>query len=201
MTRSNTSGGNAWEFSAQRKETPDDCLAIVQKIRSKVGFHIPEDSLGSAHRTGQAIGENPAVSIVKLKNFSDGSAFDKRWREISELLKYSVHLDLTKERLYVLKDSRSFLAAVSSSPENLYLQRLRISLQRKYLVDGTRYLTLMTLKVLSPLPRFKCNCLLECFDFVRNFVECFIVVRCFGFLFAAWNCITCLLLGIVSCFP
>jgi len=100
------------------KESPEDCFNTVKKIIADVGLKIPEDTLDRAHRIGRARDNQPPAIIVKFTNFRHRTALYEKRKVIREKFKYSVNLDLTRERLALLKQAKTFLSSKSTSTED-----------------------------------------------------------------------------------
>lgn len=100
------------------KETPEDCLKTVRNLITEVGLDIPDVTLDRAHRIGNARGDKPPAIVVKFTNFRHRTALYKKRKVIRDRCKYSVQLDLTRERLALLNEARALLSSKSASRDD-----------------------------------------------------------------------------------
>ena len=81
------------------KEKSDEVLKEVRKLFDEAVVEIPDVVLDRAHRTSKANND----IIVRFTTFHDRTLF---YRQRKKLNGKSVHLDLTKSRLELLKESK-----------------------------------------------------------------------------------------------
>ena len=95
---------------------PRDISAKVLKIMSDANMDIPAKSIDRAHRIGKVKQEEDGSStqpiIVRFSTFRDRTSCYKQRKNIRE--KYGVVLDLTVDRLSLLKEARLKVADVES---------------------------------------------------------------------------------------
>ena len=94
----------------ERSENVERC---VKDIISQTGMDIPHESIDRAHRVGKPKvkeGITTQPIIVRFSTFRDRTKFYKKRKDIPN--KYGVVLDLTRERLAILKEARRMIENV-----------------------------------------------------------------------------------------
>ena len=96
--------------SVPDKESSEDVEKLVKNLINKYGMDIPDSSIDRAHRIGRiqkGNGKDTQPIIVRFTTFRDRTKFYKARKGIQE--KYGVSLDLTVDRLALLKDARKLV--------------------------------------------------------------------------------------------
>lgn len=98
-------------------ESESQCINVVKSIIKDCDIDVPVTSIDRAHRIGRPSDNKPPAIIVKFSSFTDRTNFYRQRDCIRKKKRYSVTVDLAKERLDLLKEAKQYVAMHRKSDE------------------------------------------------------------------------------------
>ena len=121
-------------IKCEDNESAEVCLQKCVKVFEELGVSIPNVCIDRAHRVGKAIFKDGLKKQPMIVKFTTWRHRTEVFRARKKLKDYTIYLDLTRERLSLLKEARKYIEGNSSCEYAFADVNCRLSLRFK---DGS----------------------------------------------------------------